>query len=313
MKTLLGIDISELMYYHPEDEDKLFLPELVKEQILATIDSEKLTINFFARFDLESKFNRLLYDLELLTVSRGRYLTHTEFLSFLRIGNKDIFLKTPVVIDSGASSKYNYNLITKAVYLLHLGGKKIEFFKPIVENDTWNGSRKAIAVLLNPYVTTKMVKANKGSFVSKVRMKISHELVHNEQYLRRFNLLWKDVLKQYFNSYDLISEYYLRKDEISAYAMSVVDAYRLGIKEDYLQFVCNIKIKSNAYPKAWKKFVNTIFNILLIQNKDTNYIRNLANEVGLTSDLNTLQERCNIEIKRARREVGLPEVYPNEK
>lgn len=286
------------------------LSEFLSDEILATVTVDRLTDWIISKFLVESKINEILGKLERVTI-KERNLSIVEIQEFLIFCNEK-FEKTPFLFTYEMAPKGMYvKLLRKMKYIWTIPNIKIKLktkeqmlehlvenpdFQPVTEDAEWNGSKKAIMIFLTPFINKTLVKANKGKFFREFRSLLAHELIHNYQYLARLNLAWRDTLNQSLSSYEGTDDYFLRKDEIAAYAMHVVEAYQLGIRDIYIHIIHRMKEKGKEHVRAWRKFVNNIFNILRLQNKSSDYILRMANEIGLATKIELLDKMNQIEI-----------------
>lgn len=271
--------------------------DLICEQILAAVSTSEITNWVMNTFSIESNLRDLI--LEAKQVVSGK-----SSIQDLEYYANSLFLKTPILWE--VDYPMNTGFITRMFYLWTLGdsNKKrqelidsltpTDYFQPITKDSKWNGSRKTIAVLFNPNITKQMLNPEK--IVKNFRSTLAHELTHNEQYLDRLHLSWKDKLNQYFSTIDE-DDYYNRKDEISAYAMQVVETYSSNNLEIGRLIVYTMKQKAKDHKRSWNKFVKTIFDILNKENKTLEYARNLAKEMHIVSNNSILQQFTDLALR----------------
>lgn len=257
------------------------------EEMLAAINTNEITNWLMYKFNIEAKTRELLDTIEDLFNKK----TNVDLIDSTNV----IFKKTPIMFYPFNGSNPNY--IHSGYYLwvdptvevpktrreiVETLVENITTFQPIMKESEWDGTKKAIGIVLYSKLFKKDLNYNKKKMIANIQNLLKHELVHNEQYLNRLHLGWKDKIKQATN---YLGEdcYYNRKDEISAYAMSLVDCYQSDYLYPCMNVVRNMRLVGKNERRVWIKFIKTIFSILVAQGKDINYVKKMMEETGLNT------------------------------
>lgn len=187
-------------------------------------------------------------------------------------------------------------------------------FQPILKDSTWY-NKKALLLYIDTNRKGEDLLYNRRNLCSSLKPLIAHELIHNEQYLKRLHLTWKDSISQYLLNYkqtsferknqikaqeflkSISNPYFSRKDEVTAIAMTTVEAYINDLMAICRDAVIKIRDNSIYNTSVWRKYVRTVLHILVDLKMKDKEIRKMLNISGIALVPLEYKEINNEELK----------------